>query len=1037
MMNMIGRWRLLLVALCANSAWGLNITSVAPVDYQMATLTEGGLCRINDTATITSIPPALSDGTLVRTDPADAADPALQVQFQIDERAMVYVCYDRRGPVPDWLSSWVRTDMILGVSDSQAGYHEVYARRFSPGLVTLQANAAPAMYFVVVKPSVPVLPRNGWVLLSYDMPYLREIIKQAPHYNVNHIQLSHDIVMFSHELLNSPIRRGNINELIDLAHAYGVPEVTLWTHELATYGMPMEYRAEDGRVDGDNPGLWTWMQGCYQQLLAPGTGCPEADGIILTFDEVSMFNEGVEVFNRNLFKHDCSPAQSLATVLNKVQEVCAAGGKSLYARTWAGTYQDEIRDAIALNGDPAIWMMNKNVGDPRGYSTDWLFMDSHHPCIGTLPPEYPELLEFDICGEYLGRGKYTFAMTSYLKDHWNYGLDRGVDGAVARIDREGSPSYYTSNRLNLHALKEIIADRHADPATVNLAFCQTFFPPEAAQDLADHYDAPDSPWEGDTRYMTWEAFQPILSPTTNAQAIDIAMAAIERIDRHRPQLEMQTTLDTRDGKTDYQTLRYGIALAMLDLGGTLPEAHGFSGFQPKAATSLTPDCMIQIRVPAPGLDITSLTCEYSVDDGENWTAWPVTSNGLNGSVELETLSALAVPFHQLSEDSNLIRFTARSINGTLYQSGRLRVRAVVGPAWGDFSPVSTKSLTPTCTVNLTTEGEPLIPAETGYSISRDGGLSWMTVPTSWTARYECDALPLNSEWFLAEGQTGYESIINGVLHINDNGTSPGQKVKYARNWTVQAGIGATVVARIRCLSGGHFYAGNLFVSDSAHSEALYLKANGMIGLANYGTLIPVDTQQWHIYRITILNQDINVYLDENPEPIISANGAFIHGEGSQRLMIGSGSSAGTQEIQYDYVYWTTLGAFAPTSWYQANYSGDSRQAQITAVNVPFNQYADQLNKIRFRVLDITGQAFVSPSYNVAIRPRQVDPDGDGDVDKYDLAKFLKCLGQTSAAPSPECVWADFDGDNDVDLTDFGTMQRCLNGSGRPPPSNCE
>jgi hypothetical protein len=44
------------------------------------------------------------------------------------------------------------------------------------------------------------------------MPYLREFIKQAPNYNVNMIQISHDIMMYSYQVLDDPVRRADIND---------------------------------------------------------------------------------------------------------------------------------------------------------------------------------------------------------------------------------------------------------------------------------------------------------------------------------------------------------------------------------------------------------------------------------------------------------------------------------------------------------------------------------------------------------------------------------------------------------------------------------------------------------------------------------------------------------------------------------------------------------------------------------------------------------------------------------------------------------
>ena len=624
-----------------------------------------------------------------------------------------------------------------------------------------------------------------------------------------------------------------------------------------------------------------------------------------------------------------------------------------------------------------------------------------------------------------------------------YAYNLGVRGGlVARIDREGSLTNYTANRIHLYALDQILADRNADPAAVNLAWCQQYFPADAAQDIADHYDDPTSPWQDDTRLLTWEAFYPDLSPVTTTQAQDIGNAAIERIDRHRAQLEIQTTLDTRDGKSDYATLRHGIGLAILDLGGTVPTAYGYSSFQPALTGQLTPDCTIIIRVPSPGLNVATVACEYSTDDGVGWDAWPATCSGADGSTNTETISAAAVPFQQFSEDRNLVRFHARDRNGKAFESGQLRVITRAGPAWSGFQPTFTLDLTPDCSVSVSApEGIALDAASARYSYSVDAGTTWVTLATDWSERYECDVLPLEAGWYLAEGKLGYESVSNGVLRINDTGTNWGDKVKYGKDWTVDdPAVGATVLARMRCPSGGHYFASNLFVADTLHSESLYLKANGMIGLQLYGTLIPVETQEWHTYRVTIRNNDLNVYLDENPTPIIPANGAFIQPRSviTPRVMIGSGASQYTQDVYYDYVYRTTAGAFPPSAWQPATYTAGTQGGTITAPGIPFNQYSGTLNRIRFSIGDLQGRTWQSPVYNVPISDSAVwaDFDRDGDVDQGDFGHLQRCLCGSGVHYGPGCADADADGDRDVDSADLGAFLPCITGANVPVDPNC-
>jgi hypothetical protein len=336
-----------------------------------------------------------------------------------------------------------------------------------------------------------------------------------------------------------------------------------------------------------------------------------------------------------------------------------------------------------------------------------------------------------------------------------------------------------------------------------------------------------------------------------------------------------------------------------------------------------------------------------------------------------------------------------------------------------------------------------------YVYSVDGGDSWKLPTTGWPIKYDCNQKPVTAGWTLLEGGESANVIVSvsgGILHIEDKSTAGGTKVKYAKNWNVNPSVGATVLARMKCAvgSGGQAFAGNISVADSLHSDALYLKGNGVIGLLGYGVLVPVNTyDNFHLYRVTIKNEDINVYYDENPKPIIRGQGAFVQAPVGylQKLLIGSGSSAGTQDIYYDYVYWTTAGAFAPgQQWWNAQYNGDTVGGTITTIAVPFNQYSATLNKIRFNIQDIQGQTHESPVYTVETSEYPIvssDFDCDGDVDSQDYDLFELCVtGPNIEQTNWACQNRDLDNDNDVDQGDFGIFQCCYSGANNPADPNC-
>ena len=72
---------------------------------------------------------------------------------------------------------------------------------------------------------------RGWNILSdsYDDDMIT--INAARSYNINHLQLSHDLVMDLQEI-RDPDRQKVVNELISKAHEAGIKEVVVWDHAL-------------------------------------------------------------------------------------------------------------------------------------------------------------------------------------------------------------------------------------------------------------------------------------------------------------------------------------------------------------------------------------------------------------------------------------------------------------------------------------------------------------------------------------------------------------------------------------------------------------------------------------------------------------------------------------------------------------------------------------------------------------------------------------------------------------------------------------
>ena len=173
---------------------------------------------------------------------------------------------------------------------------------------------------------------RGWIILSDDMNAAIQTIKAAKEYDINQLQLSHEIIHDLREIKNEKVC-AQVNELVNLAHSEGINEVLLWDHSLYNIDYyPERFRTgPGGTIDLDNPEFWEWLKDDYRQML---DRVSEADGLVLTFIETGAYAE------RQFSKKMKSSEEKLAAVVNAISDVLIGERKKkLYIRTFA--YSEE------------------------------------------------------------------------------------------------------------------------------------------------------------------------------------------------------------------------------------------------------------------------------------------------------------------------------------------------------------------------------------------------------------------------------------------------------------------------------------------------------------------------------------------------------------------------------------------------------------------------------------------------------------------------------------------------------------------------
>ena len=264
---------------------------------------------------------------------------------------------------------------------------------------------------------------RGWNILTNIPREGIDIIQAAKEYDVNHLQLSHDIIMDLKDARDTS-RARLANELADLAHQQGIPEVLVWDHALYRLSYyPGQFKTgPDSLLNLDDPAFWEWFKEDYRKLMAL---LPNIDGLVLTFIETgaraeSQFSTGLK-----------TPAEKLAKVVNSVAEVIIGElGKKMIIRTFAYNASEykNIADCIELVTYDEVMLMMKET--PH----DFFLTHPNNPLPGAF--NRPTLIEFDLGNEFNGQGIIANTYPEYVLDRWKELSSReNVVGYVARMDR--------------------------------------------------------------------------------------------------------------------------------------------------------------------------------------------------------------------------------------------------------------------------------------------------------------------------------------------------------------------------------------------------------------------------------------------------------------------------------------------------------------------------------------------------------------------------------------------------------------------------
>ncbi|UCH62517.1 MAG: T9SS type A sorting domain-containing protein [Fidelibacterota bacterium] len=190
--------------------------------------------------------------------------------------------------------------------------------------------------------------------------------------------------------------------------------------------------------------------------------------------------------------------------------------------------------------------------------------------------------------------------------------------------------------------------------------------------------------------------------------------------------------------------------------------------------------------------------------------------------------------------------------------------------------------------------------------------------------FECDQLPQDADppWiesnssFPDDNETSVLSVIddpditgNKLIKIDTQVQGAGFKEQWKKEWGGDPAVGQTLVFRAAALDTSLFDRDlDVYIYNGYGGERLITKIMGTrVKFDRSGIETAIDVTKWHIYRVTAIADQFELYIDEDPLSYLTATGVSTT---DKYFRFGDGGSS-LHGALYDWFVWDTTGAYAP------------------------------------------------------------------------------------------------------------------------------
>jgi hypothetical protein len=313
-------------------------------------------------------------------------------------------------------------------------------------------------------------PVHGWILLDDNPDVVAATIELAAKRGVNHIQLSHSLIMNVEDILGgdeaAAARVATLNMAIELSHQHDM-KVFIWAHEFSGTGFEVCFDPADP--------VWQARGDAYRQAFAL---LPGLDGVILMFGSApappwfSLCMCDWCLDNYDGLPLSIPPAEErISMVVEHLGEVIVnESGKELFVRTFVHEPAEIAwhNDGLAAAKGVAF------VGMHKGPVQDWQPYNPHHPSIGHVG-DHASVVELDLAGEYFGQAILPWCAPGYYWYRLNHLWQNKGIGVVSRVQRGANSAIGTPNEVNLLAVQRLLENHQASLADIWAEFIESFY----------------------------------------------------------------------------------------------------------------------------------------------------------------------------------------------------------------------------------------------------------------------------------------------------------------------------------------------------------------------------------------------------------------------------------------------------------------------------------------------------------------------------------------------------------------------------------